>query len=409
MNPGISAVGMALNVQFERPSAGLKLTAHRDTAGNWQIGDGITVLPDGTPVRPGMVLTDEQYAAIAPAKMQEYVDGVRRLVNPQIKLNQYQFDALVLLAYNIGVGALASSSVMENVNAGRFADAAYHFGDWVYARHESKKNTKTGQVEWAQDPNGNPMPIGVKWFKAYRGLYRRHCAEACLFLGYDWHEACHEDRIELNAAPEWQPEKNRWKDIVNPVGTTKMEDIFRIARKTPLPPLDPTPETSMTADDVNYVQYVQLGGTMTFEEFMGVKADTSGTPAAPPPVVPEVKSPLPPVAPKAPSAKTKTFTEARLDPNAGIKPLDESDRAKGYLWQQVGMFFIQVSRYGIFGTGVGGAAEFVAGDAVLLNAVMSMFVPAALTGTAFTFGYVAKHYGNWKRSLGEQSATQALS
>lgn len=399
MSYGISAVGLALNRQFERGGTGLNLKAHQDTAGNWQIGDGITVLPDGTPVRPGMVLTDEEYAGIAPAKMQEYEEGVRRLVSPHIKLNQYQIDALILLAYNIGVAALSTSTVMEYVNAGRFADAAAHFGDWVYASKQTRKNPKTGEFDWEQDPNGDPLQPGIKWYVAYRGLYRRHCAEACLFLGYDWREACHEDRIELRATPVWEPAKNRWKDRVDYV--TPWEDILRVARKSPL---DPTPQTPMTGDDANYVQYARLGGTQTFEEFMALEKQVAAAPVE----VPAVTKPLPPVAPKAPSAKTKTFTEAKLDPNAGIKPLEESDRAKGYLWQQVGMFFIQVSRYGVFGTGIGGAAEFVAGDQVLLNAVMSMFVPAALTGTSFTVGYVAKHYGNWKRSLGEQAATQAL-
>lgn len=401
----ISAIAMALNTQFERGRGGLKLEAHQDTAGNWQIGDGITVLPDGTPVRPGMILTDEQYASIAPAKMQEYVDGVNRLVSPSIKLNQYQKDALVLLAYNIGVSALERSDVMECVNAGRFADAAFHFGDWVYASKQTRKNPKTGEFDWVQDPNGNPLPPGVKWYVAYRGLYRRHCAEACLFLGYDWREACDEDAIELRATPIWEPDKNRWKDRVD--YATPMEDIFRIARKTPLPPLDPTPDTPLTTEDANFIEYKQQDGPLSFEEFQAL-GKTPTAPSAKPVDVPKVTKPLPPVAPKAPSAKTKTFSDAKLDPNAGIKPLEESDRAKGYLWQQVGMFFIQVSRYGIFGTGIGGAAEFVAGDQVLLNAVMSMFVPAALTGASFTVGYVAKHYGNWKRSLGDQAATQAL-
>lgn len=390
MNSGISAVGMALNLQFERGASGLKLEAHQDTAGNWQIGDGITVLPDGRKVTPGMVLTDMEYASIAPAKMGEYEDAVRRLVDPKITLNQYQFDALVLLAYNIGVGALRTSSVLENVNAGRFSDAAFHFGDWVYARIESRKDPKTGKIEWAQDPNGNPLPLGVRWYKAYRGLYRRHRAESCLLLGYDWREACHEDRIELKATPVWEPAKNRWKDRIDYV--TPWEDILRIARKTPLPPLehaDPTPDTPMTTEDLNYIQYVKLGGKKPFREF-------SMTPE-------KLKQVKPHYTPKPVE-------------EAGSVDMKETSRFKGEHKRQTGIDMQKASAV----AGGASVALTVSNEVAsktqklsdtILGSPLLMWGSAALLGFAAVYvliGWFLRWYGASERFNGEAGASQYM-
>jgi lysozyme len=50
-----------------------------------------------------------------------------------VPLTPNQFDALVLLAYNIGAPAFRSSTLVRLLNAGDYAGAAAQFPRWVYA------------------------------------------------------------------------------------------------------------------------------------------------------------------------------------------------------------------------------------------------------------------------------------
>jgi lysozyme len=51
--------------------------------------------------------------------------------NLGVPITQDQFDALLCLAYNIGVGAFAGSSVARCVRIGDMPKAGAHFEDWV--------------------------------------------------------------------------------------------------------------------------------------------------------------------------------------------------------------------------------------------------------------------------------------
>jgi hypothetical protein len=48
-----------------------------------------------------------------------------------VALRQPQFDALVSLAYNIGVGAFGSSQLVKCLNAGEIEKAAQQFAKWI--------------------------------------------------------------------------------------------------------------------------------------------------------------------------------------------------------------------------------------------------------------------------------------
>jgi GH24 family phage-related lysozyme (muramidase) len=61
----------------------------------------------------------------------KYADGVTKLV--KVVINQNQFDALCSFAYNLGVGALATSSLLKFLNAGNFILASKEFDAWVHA------------------------------------------------------------------------------------------------------------------------------------------------------------------------------------------------------------------------------------------------------------------------------------
>ena len=48
-------------------------------------------------------------------------------------LNQNQFDALVSLAYNIGVGAFVNSTLLRLLNTGDTQAASAQFAHWIYS------------------------------------------------------------------------------------------------------------------------------------------------------------------------------------------------------------------------------------------------------------------------------------
>lgn len=106
----VSKQGIELLKQFE----GLKLNAYLDSANIWTIGYGNTFYPDGRKVKKGDKITMEQAINIFPVVLNKFETGVNKLVTSNV--NQNQFDAIVSLAYNIGLGALSRSSLLKKVN-----------------------------------------------------------------------------------------------------------------------------------------------------------------------------------------------------------------------------------------------------------------------------------------------------
>ncbi len=106
-----SQKGIDLIKQFE----GLSLKPYKCPAGIPTIGFGNTYYPDGKKVK----LTDW------PITLERAEEILRHVIIPYEKavdsfcrddINQNQFDALVSLAYNIGVGNLQKSTLIKKVN-----------------------------------------------------------------------------------------------------------------------------------------------------------------------------------------------------------------------------------------------------------------------------------------------------
>jgi lysozyme len=146
----ISAEGLRLKKYFES----CKLQAYPDPGSKdghpWTIGWGHT----GKEVVKGLVWTQEQADAALAKSADKFSGGVGSLL--KVPVNQNQFDALVCLAYNIGTGALSSSTLLRMLNSGDFEGAAAQFLRW---------NKNDGKV--------------------MLGLARRRLAEKYLFEGHD--------------------------------------------------------------------------------------------------------------------------------------------------------------------------------------------------------------------------------
>jgi len=137
-------------IELIRDWEGERLKAYKCPAGVWTIGVGHTKT-----AKAGMTITREESERLLINDLIEFENGVKRLV--KVALTQNQFDALVSLAFNIGIGNLASSRLLKFVNLKQFGEAGSAFLSWNKAR-----------------VNGKLVPLA--------GLTRRRNAERQLFL-----------------------------------------------------------------------------------------------------------------------------------------------------------------------------------------------------------------------------------
>lgn len=141
--------GLLLIKSFE----GLRLKAYRDAVGIWTIGYGTT-----RGVQPNMEITEAQAEAFLQEDLARFEEAINSAVEAPI--NDNQFAALVSFTYNVGSGALRSSTLLRLLNAKEHVRAiADQFPRW----------NKAGG-------------------RALAGLTRRRNAERALFLGEDFRE-----------------------------------------------------------------------------------------------------------------------------------------------------------------------------------------------------------------------------
>ena len=121
-------------VELIKAHEGLRLKAYPDpgTGGEpWTIGYGTTSGAGVGKIARGMVITKGQAESMLVRSLVAYEQGVEAALTR--KATQSQFDAMVSLAYNIGVGRFAKSSVVRHHNAGFPAKAAAAFLMWTKA------------------------------------------------------------------------------------------------------------------------------------------------------------------------------------------------------------------------------------------------------------------------------------
>ncbi|MGV3621975.1 MAG: glycoside hydrolase family protein [Archangium sp.] len=119
----LGQAGLNLIKEFE----GLRLTAYRDPVGVLTIGYGHT----GSDVKPGMTISQQRAEQLLKNDTGWAQKAVRDTV--KVPLTQGQFDALTSFTFNLGAGALRSSTLVKKLNAGDYAGAQNEFGRWVHA------------------------------------------------------------------------------------------------------------------------------------------------------------------------------------------------------------------------------------------------------------------------------------
>jgi len=127
MSRPINMDGVDLIKDFE----GCRLDAYLCPAGVWTIGYGHT-----GDVKKGDRISRKRADELLAEDLGTFVTAVRRAC--KVKPNPNQLAAMVSLAFNIGAGAFAKSTVVKAHNRGDAQAAARAFGLWVKARVKGK-------------------------------------------------------------------------------------------------------------------------------------------------------------------------------------------------------------------------------------------------------------------------------
>jgi len=146
----IPEIAVNLIKEFE----GFKDYAYIDTDGTPVIGYGLSRI-NGVPVQVGDRITPSEADSALDAHLQEIQQELAKVV--KVELTEQQLSALASISFNVGVGAIKSSTLLRKINAQDYAGAANEFLRW------DKANMRGRLVQ---------LP----------GLSRRRAAERSLFL-----------------------------------------------------------------------------------------------------------------------------------------------------------------------------------------------------------------------------------
>jgi lysozyme len=119
-----------------REEEGLKLKAYKIGDGKITVGYGHAEPIKDSKFKVGETITKEKAEELLKQDIKIAADGVRRMFkdwekdNTDIKITQSMFDALVSIAYNVGVGGLRRSDLVNKLKRGEYeqaGDSILHF------------------------------------------------------------------------------------------------------------------------------------------------------------------------------------------------------------------------------------------------------------------------------------------
>ncbi len=121
----ISNRGLELIKDFE----GFSSTSYLDVVNIPTIGWGNTFYEDGTKVKMGdQISKTDALKLLEVIANRDFADKIFPSI--KVKVTQSQFDAMVSLAYNIGVGAFLNSTLLKKLNLKDYIGASNEFLKW---------------------------------------------------------------------------------------------------------------------------------------------------------------------------------------------------------------------------------------------------------------------------------------
>lgn len=133
MRPDAHGAGLAMELSpagldLIKRSEGFRESVYTDVAGFPTIGYGHRLRP-GESFPEGVTQVEAQ--AILTADVSDAEQAVSRLV--KVTLTQGQYDALVDFVFNLGPSRLASSTLLEDLNAGHYSAACEQLLIWDHS------------------------------------------------------------------------------------------------------------------------------------------------------------------------------------------------------------------------------------------------------------------------------------
>lgn len=400
----VSRHGLLLLASFEGKP---RTKARRCEGGRYELSYGCTTWPpapgeaEGRPIGPADVCTEDQALQLFAYHLKRFEAVVEKHVT--VPLNQFQYDAHVSLAYNIGEGQYAKSSVLRLTNEGNWAEAAASFGMYVFATSPGPSDVQMKMAEhkgqWRMGPKGaewiGPEGQACEWRQALDGLLRRHHSEGLLSLGLPWEPVCTQAFIFLDAERHWNAAKGRWEDTVMDCRTfaackAKAETLPKL--QLDLPPATkvtiPAPAPTVAVD-------AKVAPPAT------IPAPGTAKPVPGPPIQrqPGLPAPVPP-----PPLEYQVPRGAPMPtPPPPAKPMDATRRFWGAFLYYGGKIFMLLgvtTLPGKWAVAFGETWGAVVKDPQLFG--------MAIDALCFSTGFFADHCGAWIRKWGERRATRPM-
>ncbi len=118
-------------------------------------GLGSTVRPDGKPVQPGDQITPPAAINLAVRDITAKEAQIKACVTAP--MHQYEYDAFVSLAYNVGTGAFCASTLVKKLNALDYAGACAEILRWRFFQRRD-----------CADPNNRCMGLWLRRHAEFR-------------------------------------------------------------------------------------------------------------------------------------------------------------------------------------------------------------------------------------------------
>lgn len=394
-----SDAGRAITKQNE----GLRLSAYKDSVGLYTIGWGHAetnprparglVNGDYQATRPceGMTITLAEAERLFAEDMAEVEKGVSALITATSDPSQGTFDALCDMGFQFSVHKLEGSKVIAAINF-----------------NPRSTRVMEAMLLWMR-AGGKPM----------QALLMRRYRNACQCMGL--------------SVPPMLWDKNKFPFDTLPNGeidtgrTIPLDMVFAMARNPDAAPIpaeppptskpdpSPTPPVGETKQNTLPIDSEPLPHEAEASPALPLQPAVPASPLVPPgvdarfapdkPVAVTVETvSVVAVKPLSPNTKPVDAAPHGLDPMAGAKPIEESDRVKALHLERVGETIIRMSGVGFLGTG----AKTIAGNVMRDPWLMAAVEGAAASLLGLAVGFVLTKYAAHQRAKANATAIQFL-